>query len=124
MRKLIIFLLPVTLFLTGCSLYHVNSEDISTEYHPSKNSPLEIVYLEEVTKPHEVIGYVTVNAERRQRIGEVIEKMKREAAILGGDAITNIKSNATGQWLQLPAQELIGNGYVRADFTATTVVFK
>ncbi len=124
MLKQIFAALTLTLFLSGCSLYHVDSEDIATDYYPSKSSPNEVVYLEEIKRSFEIIGYVTVNAERRQRVGEIIEKMKREAAILGGDAITNIKSDATGQWKQLPAQELIGNGYVRANFTATAVVFK
>ncbi len=50
--------------------------------------------------------------------------MKREAAILGADAITNIQSDATGAWKKLPAQEVVGNGYVRANFTATAIVFK
>lgn len=108
----------------GCSVYHVNSEDISTDFYPSKQSISDIVHVEQVDKPHEIIGYVTVNTERRQRMGDVINKMKREAAIMGGDAITNIRTDATGQWQKLPAQDLIGNAFVRANFTATVIVFK
>lgn len=118
-------LLIVTIFLTSaCSLYHVTSEEITTDYYPSKQAINEVSYLETVEQPHEVIGYITVNAERRQRMSEVITKMKREAAILGGDAITNIKTDATGAWKSLPAQQVIGNGYVRANFSASAVVFK
>ena len=117
-------LIMLALCTSACSVYHINSEDISTEYYVSKKSPSDVVYIEDLTRPHEIIGYVTVNTERRQRVSEVIEKMKRETAILGGDAITNIKTDATGAWKRLPAQEMLGNGYVRANFTATAVVFK
>ena len=110
--------------MSGCSLYHINSEEITTNYYPSKQSPRDIVYLENIDQPHELIGIVTVNAERRQRISEILEKMKREAAILGADAITNIRTDSTGQWKSLPAQNLISNGYIRANFSATAVKFK
>lgn len=120
----ILSLLTIVLLLSGCSIYHVNSEETATEFYPSKASPNDVVYLEDVTDPHEIIGYVTVNTERNQRMSDVLAKMKREAAILGADAITNIKTDATGQWKKLPAQDLIGNGYVRANFSAALIVFK
>lgn len=110
--------------LCGCSIYHVNSEDITTNFYPSKQSISEVVHVEQVDRAHEIIGYVTVNTERRQRMTDVINKMKREAAIMGGDAITNIQTDATGQWQRLPAQEILGNAFVRANFTATVIVFK
>lgn len=47
--------------------------------------------------------------------------MKREAAILGGDAITDIQSDATGTWKRLPIQKTIGNAYVRSNYTAEVV---
>lgn len=119
-----VFLFVACAMLTGCSLYHVNSEDTTTEYYPAKESPRDVVFLENIDKPHQVIGIVTVNAERRQYLSEVLEKMKREAAILGGDAITNLQSDASGTWKKLPAQDIIGNGYVRANFTASVVVYK
>jgi hypothetical protein len=124
MKRNISLLFVVLILASGCSIYHVNSEETATEFYPSKASPNDVVYLESITDPYEVIGYVTVNTERNQRMSDVIAKMKREAAILGADAITNIKGNATGQWKKLPAQEMIGNGYVRANFTATMVVLK
>ncbi len=111
-------------FTSACSLYHISSEDTSSAYYPSKTSTAEITYQERLDAPHEVIGYVTVNAERRQKIDEVIEKMKREAAILGGDVITNIQSDATGEWKILPAQEILRNAYVRSNFKATVAVVK
>jgi hypothetical protein len=116
-------LIALTAFVSGCSIYHVNSEDISSDYYPSKRLASDVVYLETVDKAHTVIGYVTVNTERRWTIDDVLEKMKREAAILGGDAITTIQTDASGAWKRLPAQELLGNAYVRANFSCTVVVF-
>ena len=109
---------------TGCSLYHVSSQDVSDTYYPSKASIKDVAYMEHVTQAHDIIGVVTVNTERSQHMSEIVDKMKREAAILGGDAITDIQSDATGDWKRLPAQELIGNAYVRANFKANVVVLK
>ena len=123
MKKSLMFI-ALVFFVSGCSLYHVTSEDATDDYYPSKATANEVVYIENIDRAYEVIGYVTVNTERRQRISEVIEKMRREAAIIGGDVITNIRSDATGAWKQLPVQEVIGNGYVRANFKASVAVFK
>jgi hypothetical protein len=112
------------LFLTGCTMYKVDSQDTASEFYPPKDSSQNISYMEDVTQPHEVIGTVTVNAERRQYMSEIIERMTREAAILGGDAITNIRSDASGDWKKLPAQQVIGKAYVRANFMADVVAFK
>ena len=122
-RNALILIMTLVLF-SGCSVYHIQSEDVSSDYHPSKRLASDVVYLQTIDKPHTIIGYVTVNTERRWTIKDVLDKMKREAAILGGDAITNIKSDATGGWKNLPAQELIGNAYVRANFSCSVVVFK
>ena len=118
---LLISLISVT---SACSIYHVNSQDTTTEYYPPKNSANDVVYLETVDRPHEVIATITVNTERIQTMDGVLEKMKREAAILGADAITDIKTDATGTWKKLPAQKVIGNAYVRENFTAAAVIFK
>jgi len=123
MKRNILTLLALTAVTCGCSIYHVNSEDVSTDYYPSKRLASDVVYLEDVNKAHTVIGYVTVNTERRWTIDDVLDKMKREAAILGGDAITSISTNATGTWQRLPAQDVFGNAYVRANFSCTVVVF-
>jgi hypothetical protein len=97
---------------------------VSETFYPAKNTE-DVVYLESVDREHEVIGTVIVNGERKQRnMDDVIQKMRREAAILGGDAITNIQSDATGVWKKLPAHETLKNAYVRANYTASVVVFK
>ncbi|MBZ0167439.1 MAG: hypothetical protein K8I00_11590 [Candidatus Omnitrophica bacterium] len=125
MRTLTVCLLALlTAAASGCSLYHVSSEETTLNYYPPKDSITGITYQDKVDKPHEVIGYVTVNSERRQKIDEIIERMKRETAILGGDVITNLQSDASGEWKRLPAQEILGNAYVRANFRATVVVLK
>ena len=112
------------MFLTGCSLYSIDSEDVATEYYAPKSSTKDIVYLEQLDRPYEIIGFVTVNTERRQSQDQLIEKMKREAAILGGDAITNITSNAPESWKRIPFKRALGNAYIRSKHTATVVVFK
>jgi len=124
MTKRVFPLLLIICLTCSCTLYNVSSEDITTDYYPSKESPNAVVYIENIDQPHEGVASITVNAERRQRMSEILEKIKREAAVLGADAITNLKTDATGAWKQLPAQEVIGNGYVRANFSASGVVFK
>ncbi|MFA5087620.1 MAG: hypothetical protein WC552_01135 [Candidatus Omnitrophota bacterium] len=123
MRHLIIFL-SIILFATGCSLYQITSEDTTLDFYSPKASPNDVAFLETVNQPHQEIGFAIVNTERRQSLDMVIEKLKREAAILGGDAITNIQTDATGFWKSLPAQQLIGQAYIRANFKATVIVFK
>lgn len=126
MKKNMGFIGILLLLSSGCALYHIDSQNISPNYYPSKKSSNDVVYLENVDKPNEIIGYVTVNTERvhSETMEDIISKMKREAAILGADAITEIKSDAAGEWKKLPAQKLVGNAYVRANFTATAIVFK
>jgi len=117
-------LIVTIVLLSSCSIYHVNSTDLTDEYYSPKSSNNEVVYVRNISRPYDVIGEVIVNTERRQISGEVIEKLKREAAILGGDAVTNIRTDATGIWKKLPVQKLIGNAFVRANFKADVVVFK
>ena len=100
MMKKFLALVTFVLCTSSCMVYHVNSVDSGDAIHPAK-SPAEVVYLEEIDEnTHEIIGTVTVNAERKQRdIDDILIKMKREAAILGGDAITDIQSDAKNRTL-------------------------
>lgn len=123
MIKKIISLIILVFLTSSCSIYHITSTSTTDDYYPSQKST-EVVYLDRIDDSYTIIGTVTVNSERRQRLNDVIEKMKREAAILGGEAITDIQSNATGPWKRLPIQRTIGNAYVRANFTASVVVKK
>src|SRR3989338_439112 len=113
----------IVLLASGCSLYTVSSEETTEEFYPSKSSASQTLYLERVNQAHKVIGYVTVNTERRKTLEEVVDKLKREAAILGGDAITDVQTDATGFWKKLPGQRLIGNAYIRINFKAAVVAF-
>ncbi|MDP2654460.1 MAG: hypothetical protein Q8Q08_10575 [Candidatus Omnitrophota bacterium] len=121
--KLLLFL--CVLGAAGCSLYHVNSEEVTFNYHPPKKSATEVVYLEAVDRPHEVVGFVTVNAERRQKMPAVIEQLKKEAGVLGGDAITNITKNGKGGTEEKTGlKKFLANGNIRTSFTATVISFQ
>jgi len=123
MIKKIIALIILVCLTSSCSIYHITSTSTTDDYYPAQETT-EVVYLDRIDDAYTIIGTVTVNAERRQRLENVIEKMKHEAAIMGGEAITDIQSNATGPWKRLPIQQTIGNAYVRANFTASVVARK
>ena len=119
----IVPLIILVLLTSSCSIYHITSMSTTDDYYPAQETT-EVVYLDRADDTYTIIGTVTVNAERRQQLENVIEKMKHEAAIMGGEAITDIQSNATGPWKRLPIQQTIGNAYVRANFTASVVARK
>ena len=116
------------LLASSCSFYQIDSHVISDHIFPSKASPDDITYLEnisDVTKPYEIIGQITVNVERRQAFQEIMEKMKREAALLGGDCITNIHINAgTGHWAKIKPKKIFGNANIRSNYIADVIVFE
>ncbi len=122
MTKTIIILLCVVFLTSSCSIYRVNFEEVTGNYY-SATKPEDVQVVEQVSQPHEIVGFITVNTERNQKMEDVLYRMKTEAAKLGGDAITNIQSNATGSWKKVPAQNLVGNAYVRANFSASVVAF-
>jgi len=123
MMKKTIALIFLVVITSSCSIYHVTSLNTTDDYFPP-NASGNVPYMENLQQEYDVIGIVTVNAERRQRISEILKKMKREAAILGGDALIDVKTDATGLWKRLPAQKIIGNAYVRANFTGSVVILK
>ena len=122
MIKTLLIVLCTVLLTSSCSIYRVNFEEVTDNYYNPKQ-PGDIQVLDQMNQPHEIVGYVTVNTERNQRMEDILYRMKTEAAKLGGDAITNIQTNATGAWKKIPAQKFIGNAYVRANYTATVVAF-
>ncbi len=120
-----IFLLPiVAAILTGCTIYQIDSKDTTDNFHTPKTAIEQVQYLEKVDQPFEQIGEVSVTTERRQSVEDVIPKLKQEAAILGGDAITDVQSDATGVWKKVRPKKLLGNAYVRSTYTAKVIVFK
>ena len=109
---------------SGCSLYSLNFEDTTNTSHPAKSSPADVVYLEKIDRPSEVIGYVTVSTERRTELDQVIQKLKPQAALLGGDAITNIESDSSGFWKRPGISKVLGNAYIRINYRAQVVAFQ
>jgi hypothetical protein len=126
MRSIKLFLVIFMLVaLTGCSIYHMDFKDTASDFYPPKQSTAEIEYIENVNRAHEIVGVALVNTERRQFGDNVIEKLKLQAAKLGGDAITHIETDATGAWKKLPGgQGFLGNAYIRANFRAQVIAFK
>ena len=110
--------------LAGCSFYQIDSHESNTNYFPPKVSSHQVRYIEVVNQPFEEIGTVTVTTERRQSIEEIMGKMKSEAAVLGGDALTDLRTDATGVWKKLKLQRLLGNAYIHANYTAKVLVLK
>ncbi len=113
----------VMLFLAGCSFYHVDSKTETTKYFPPKKNTNDVIYVEKSDRPFEVIGEVIVTTERRQTLESVMPKFQYEAAQLGGDAFTDIRTNATGVWQKIKPQALLGNAYIRANYSAKVIVF-
>ncbi len=124
--KKIIYLIVFTMFLSaiGCSVFQVDSKTEATKYYPPKASAKDVLYLESLDKPHEMIGTVTVTTERRQALENVIPKMLYEASVMGGDAITEIQTDATGTWKKIKPQALLGNAYIRSNYSAKVIVYK
>ena len=110
--------------LSGCTVYQIDSKDTTQEFYPPKSSIDAVKYMEKVDQPYQEIGVVTVTTERRQTLDDVLPKLKQEAAILGGDVITDIQTDATGAWKKLKPQKLFGNAYIRTNYTAKVLVLK
>lgn len=89
MLKMVMTTIAITC-LAGCTFYRVDGDEIAYFAKHPKGNQKDIKYLETVTVPYEVIGTVEVSTERRNSIEEVVEKMQRQIAVLGGDAVTNI----------------------------------
>jgi hypothetical protein len=108
LRAAVLVMVSSVLF-AGCSLYRVDSKDVSSDFYPPKNSADQVVYLEKVDKPYEVIGRVKITTDRMSPREEIVAKMRYEAAILGADAVTDITSDRAP---------------FRVEYTAKAVVFK
>ena len=124
MKRTLLSLLLLTVILSGCTTYQIDSKDTSQDFYPPKKSIDEVQYLETVDKPYVEIGEVTVTTERRQSLEDVLPKLKQEAAVLGGDIITEVRTNASGIWKNVNAQKIFGNAYIRAKYSAKVLVLK
>jgi hypothetical protein len=108
LRAVVLIIVSFMLF-TGCSLYRVDSKDLSSDFYPPKDSVDQVVYLEKLDKPYDVIGLVKITTDRISPREEVVAKMRYEAAIIGADAVTDIVS------VHAP---------LRVEYTAKAIVFK
>jgi len=124
MKRILFTFLFLAIFSSGCSIYQIDSKETSQDYYVPKTSVDDVAYVEKVDKPYIEIATVTVTTERRQSTDDVIPKLKQEAGMLGADAITDVKSDATDLWKSLPSQKVIGNAYIRSTYTAKAIVWK
>ena len=124
MRPILFAFLFLAIFSSGCTIYQINSKDMSKEYYVSKISVDDVAYIEKVDKPYIEIGTVTVMTERRRPFVDVLPKLKQEAGMLGADAITDLQSDAGDLWKSLKPQKLLGNAYIRTNYTAKAIVWK
>ena len=124
MKYILFALLFLTIFSCGCTVYQIDSKETSQDFYASKSNINDVVYMEKVNKPYTEIAIVTVTTERNQTLQNVLPKLKQEAAMLGADAITDIQSDSTDLWKELPSQKLLGNAYIRTNYTAKAIVWK
>jgi hypothetical protein len=109
--------------LAGCSVYRIDSEDTTLDFYPPKASALDVAYLEKIDKPYEVVGVVSLDAERSRPIEDILLKMRYEAAILGGDAITGLRSDLS-EAKEKKSQPLLLNARIRVRYSAKVIIFK
>ena len=95
MKPTSLLLLFLVIFTSGCTVYQIDSKDISQDFYAPKTSIDDVVYLEKVDKPYTEIGIVTVTTERNQTLSDVLPKLKQEAAVLGADAITDLQASSS-----------------------------
>ncbi len=125
MKHLTTLLLITVLSCTSCSIYHINSDQqVFLEDRNANRDPQEIEVLENVSRAHKVLGTIVLNTERNEDMYSILWRMKKEAVVMGGDAITNLKVNATGFWEKMPFKKLTANGYIRANFTVDVVAYE
>lgn len=121
-------LISLLLFFPGCSFYQISSEEISSDFYPSKSSKNDVQYIENIKKtnrPYKVIGSVTVNTERNKKRELVLDQLKRQAALVGGDAITNVTTNdGTGLWAKNKPRWLLANANIRINYVAQVIVLE
>jgi len=124
MKRTIFALFFLTISLSGCTLYQIDSKDSSDEYFAPKTSIDDVAYIEKADKPYTEIGTVTVTAERRRTLDDVLPKLKQEAGMLGADAITDVQTDSSDTWKSLKPQQLLGNAYIRIIYSAKAIVWK
>ena len=124
MKRVLFTFLFLAVFSSGCTVYQINSKDVSQDYYVPKTSIDDVAYIEKTDKPYIEIATVTVTTERSQSWQDVLPKLKQEAGMLGADAVTDVQSDSTALWKKIPPQKFLGNAYIRAKYTAKAIVWK
>ena len=119
-----IAILLLTVSISGCTLYQINSKDESMDYYAPKTSLNDVVYVESTDKPYIVIATISVTTERNQSLEEILPKLQQEAGLLGADAVTDVQNGATTVWKKYAPKKLLGNAYIRTTYTAKAIVWK
>lgn len=112
------------ILLAGCSIYRIDSQDSTLDFYPPKSSFEQVACLEKVERPHEIIGIVTATTDRSRPTQEVINKMRHEAAILGGDAIIDIHSDDFNMGGKSENEGLFKGQSILVHYSAKVIVFK
>lgn len=109
---------------SGCSVYRVDSQDTTLDFFPPKSSVDQVSYVASPERPHEIIGVVTLTADRAHPFAEAVDRMRQEAAILGGDAITDIRvgPDSFGGTSKGKKRTVVAN--IFEHYSAKVIVFK
>ena len=81
---------------SGCSVVRIDSEETSFDINVPKNAADKIVFQDKIDGPYEIIGIVSVSAEKAKTLEDVLPRMRQEAAVLGGDVLTGISIEPEG----------------------------
>jgi len=123
MKRILFTILSLSILSSGCTVYQINSKDMSQQYYTPKTSIDDVTYVQTTDKPYTQIAEVTVTTERRQPMEDILPKLKQEAGMLGADAIIDVESDATDLWKKYAPQKLLGNAYIRSTYTAKAIVW-
>jgi hypothetical protein len=123
MKNILLLLLILVGFSSGCTMYQIDSQDATLEYYAPKTSIDEVMYVEKPDKAYTEIATVSVTTERRQSLESVLPKLKQEAGILGADAITDVQKEAPSSWKKIARWKFFGNAYLRTTYTSKAIVW-
>ena len=124
MKRILFTFLFLAVFSSGCTVYRIDSKDISQDLYVPKTNIDDVAYIEKTDKPYTEIAIVTVTTERSQSWQDVLPKLKQEAGMLGADAITDVQNEATAFWKKIAPEKFLSNAYIRTTYTAKAIVWK
>ena len=119
MIRRITSILLLLVLCSGCSIYKIDSQDTTLDFYSPKSSEDQVTYIEKVDKPYEVIAIESITADRTRPFQEIVDKMRQEASVLGGDAITDIRPISSKVGVTL-----LKNADLFAHYSAKVIVFK